>query len=166
MPSWSTRDSYCWDSSVFFAWLKNESCHPLDSIAIVLDEIEKGDVNLIVPMTAYEELRYERLDDEQKRLLDGFLERSNVMLADLSPPVSDEAAEVRRRSEDANVLTKPADSRIAATAIVYGAAVLHTLDDGLLRLNRSTVVRDLPICKPKPLSGQRALPHGMPDRVS
>jgi hypothetical protein len=41
MSDWKSGTIYCWDTSVFFAWLKEEQCHPLADIALVVDEITK-----------------------------------------------------------------------------------------------------------------------------
>jgi hypothetical protein len=45
-----------------------------------------------------------------------------------------------------------------ATAIVFGADVLHTLEDKMLNLDGSAIVDGLAIKRPKPLSGQGVLP--------
>ena len=45
------------------------------------------------------------------------------------------------------------DATILAVAILHKAHVLHSLDDGMLSLNGSTIVDGLSITRPFPLSG-------------
>lgn len=157
MGEWKDGISYCWDTSVFFAWLKEEQCHPLADIALVVDEINKGNAFLLVPATTYEELHYSRLTDEQKRKFDGVMQRSNVMMVDLSPPIARKSALVMSRSVEAGIVTKVRDARIAATAIVMKATMLHSVDPDLIRLDGSPIVEGLATGKPCLVNGQKGL---------
>ncbi|MGD0898734.1 MAG: hypothetical protein ABR915_12930, partial [Thermoguttaceae bacterium] len=51
-----TRAKYCWDTSVFLAWMKAEEGAPLDDIELVAREIDGGNADLIVPVTIYTEI--------------------------------------------------------------------------------------------------------------
>lgn len=44
-----------------------------------------------------------------------------------------------------------------ATAIIFGADVLHTFDDKMLRLGSSQILDGLKVTPPMDISGQRAL---------
>lgn len=157
MNNWKDGIVYCWDTSVFFAWLKAEACHPLADIGLVIDAVECGKAAMIIPATAYEELCYSRLSSECRALFDRFIQRSNVIGADLTPPIIKKAAQVINRSQDAQLVTRLRDARIAATAIVLRATVLHSVDPDLTRLNGSEIVDGIRICKPVPFDGQRGL---------
>ncbi len=161
MTDWRSGISYCWDTSVFLAWLKNETCHPLADIALVVEEIEKGAAFLLIPATTYEELNYARMTAKQKQMFDDFTQRSNVIIVDLSPPIARKAAEIIKLSAKAGLVTKPRDARIAATAVVMNATVLHSVDPDLTRLDKSKIIDGKRATKPFPLGGQKGIDFGV-----
>ncbi len=148
---------YCWDSSVWLAWIKQEATHPLADMELVASEITEGTAQMLVPATVYEELQLTRCTDEQLAMIEAFLKRPNVLQATQTPAVSRRAADIIKRSLKDNLVTKLNDARIAASAIVFGASVLHSVDNGLLRLDGTSIVNGLAIKRPKPLSGQKGL---------
>jgi predicted nucleic acid-binding protein len=145
VPAWV----YCWDSSVWFAWIKKEECHPIGDMELVAREIEAETADFLVPATVYEELQLTKCTPEQLAVIEAFLKRPNVFQATQTPAVGRKAA---------GIVTKINDARIAASALVFGATVLHSVDGDLLRLNESPIVDGLKIQTPQSLSGQRALP--------
>lgn len=150
---------YCWDSSTFVAWLYEEASAPLSDIELVVAEVDSGKAYLIVPAPVYSELFMDSLDDKQRDLLDGFLNRSNVVSVDLTIVISKKASSIReraRREQPKRNLKNP-DAQIVATAILHKANVLHSLDKGLLKLNGHSTVDGLSIHKPGLLSGQKGL---------
>ena len=157
MTDWRSGVSYCWDTSVLLAWLKEETCHPLADIALVVDEINKGQAFLLIPATTYEELQYSRLTIEQKQTFDGVAQRSNVIVVDLTPPIAKKAAEIILWSQAKGLKTKIRDARIAATAVVMNASVLHSLDPDLLRLDRTDIIDGARATKPCPFGGQKGI---------
>jgi predicted nucleic acid-binding protein len=149
---------YCWDSSVWFAWIKKEECHPIGDMELVAKEIEAEKADFLVPATVYEELQLTKCSPEQLAVIEAFLKRPNVFQATQTPAVGRKAAEIIKRSSAAGIVTKMNDARIAASALVFGATVIHSVDGDLLRLNESPIVDGLRIQTPQSLSGQRALP--------
>ena len=72
--------------------------------------------------------------------------------------MSKQASEIRDAAQKEGRKIETPDAQILATAILYKADVLHTLDERLLHLNGSPIVDGLKITKPGPLSGQTLLP--------
>jgi predicted nucleic acid-binding protein len=153
---------YCWDTTVFLAWLNEEQSAPLSDIEIVAKEIDTSEAVLIVPVTIISEILDSKLSGNQRAKLTAFLKRSNVVNADTTLNIARKAREIR----DAGQAMKPKrniktpDATIIATAIIYGCDALHSLDDrgnGPLRLSGLPAVDGLKICKPISASGQKGL---------
>jgi predicted nucleic acid-binding protein len=157
MTSKRKETLYCWDSSVWFAWIKQETCHPLADMELVAGEISNGKASLLVPATVYEEFQLGKCTTEQRDMIERFLLRDNIFQAAQTPAVSRKAAEIIRKSEENGIVTKLNDARIVATAIVFDATVLHTVDSGLIRLSGRDIVDRLWIASPRLISGHRGL---------
>ncbi|MBC8350381.1 MAG: PIN domain-containing protein [Planctomycetes bacterium] len=156
------RPIYCWDTTVFLAWLKEEPNAPLADIDLVAREIDDNKAVLVVPVTITSEILDSRLSGEQRAKLSAFLKRSNIINANTTLDIAKKASEIR----DAGLAMKPAkkiktpDATIVATAIIYQCDALHSLDDkgsGPLRMKGMAVIGSLKICKPITASGQRGL---------
>ncbi len=153
---------YCWDTTVFLAWLNEEASAPLADIDLVAQEIDAGRAVLVVPVTITSEILDSKLSGEQRAKLSAFLKRSNVINADTTLVIARKAREIR----DAGLAMKPKrsiktpDATIVATAVIYRCDALHSLDDrgsGPLRLVGMPVLGGLKICKPVLATGQRGL---------
>lgn len=155
----SKRVTYCWDSSVFMAWLGDDAVAPLDNIQLVFDEIDSGKASLLVPVTAYSEILEAKHTAEQMMQFEKFLERSNVVVADTTKAIAKKAGEIRSRGLRAKpkLGIKTPDVTFLATAIIYRADAFHTLETTHLpQLSGSDLVDKLLICSPGPLSGHRS----------
>src|SRR4029079_15139196 len=97
------RPVYCWDTTVFLAWLNEESGAPLLDIDSVAQEIDKGKAILIVPVTIISDILDSKLSGEQRARLNAFLKRSNVVNATTTLPIAIKARELR----DAGRAMKP-----------------------------------------------------------
>lgn len=157
MTAHHAKRIYSWDSSVFLAWLKGEECHPLADMEQVAAEVTDGSAFMLVSTQAYEEIQFSRCTPEQLKKIQAFLSRTNVELAQQTPAITRKAAEIVSESLAAGLVTKIKDARIVATAIVLDASVLHSVDDGLLRLSGKDIVDGLIISKPVSLTGQKGL---------
>ena len=156
----TNRPKYCWDTSVFLAWISAEKGSPLDDIALVVDEIDTNKADLIVSAIVYSEVLDAKHSKKTVDQFQRFLKRSNVLSVDLTIGIAKKASEIRSRalvSKEKRRLRTP-DASVIATAIVYGADVLHSLDPHILNLNGSAVVDGLKIHSPCLVSGQKALP--------
>ncbi len=151
---------YSWDASVFIAWLTGEQGAPLDDIAIVVEQLDDGEANLVVSVTAYSEVLEAKHTPQQMTAFRNFLKRSNVALADNTIIIAEKAGQVRSRGLATGRKIKTPDATYLATAIIYKATVLHSLDPDMLNLNGSPIVDGLAITKPCDYRGQQALPWG------
>lgn len=124
---------YCWDTTVFLAWINDEAGAPLADIDLVARQIDAGDAVLVVPVTITSEILDSKLSGEQRAKLSAFLKRRSVINADTTLVIARKAREIR----DAGLAMKPIrkiktpDATIIATAVVYKCDSLHTLDDGI-----------------------------------
>jgi predicted nucleic acid-binding protein len=152
------RPTYCWDTSVFLAWIKAEAGAPLDDIQLVAKEIDADRANLIVPVTIYTEVVGTKQTKRQLKQFDLFLKRSNVQVIDTTIAIAQKAADIRGKALRQKRSIKTPDATVIATAIIYGADVLHSLDERMIKLSGGQVVDGLEITSPVLLSGQKALP--------
>jgi predicted nucleic acid-binding protein len=156
--------NYAWDSTVILAWLAGDSTAPLDDILEIVKEIDGGKANLIVSVNAYSEVLEVK---NSKRAMDRFretLHRSNVIIADVTAAIALKAQQIRdaglRLKAKERRRIKTPDAQHMATAIIYKADVLHSLDNDMLQLNGSDIVDGLKIVKPVLFDGQRVIPFG------
>ena len=154
------RPKYCWDTSVFLAWILEEDGQPLDDIGLVADEIDGDRADLIVSATVYSEILEAKHSKRKIKQLRQYLKRSNVISVDMTVGIAEKASDIRGKALKAKEKRKlkTPDAQVAATAIVYGADVLHSLDAHLLNLDGSAAVDGLRITRPRLLTGQKALP--------
>jgi hypothetical protein len=148
---------YSWDSCVLLAWLKEETGAPLADMELVVQEIDNNRANLILAVTVYTEILEIHTNPEQKSLLENFLQRSNIVMAETTMAIASKAGSIRDKALSEHRQIKTPDATIIATAIIYDANVLHSLDEKILALNNSDVVDKLAITKPCLLSGQKGL---------
>lgn len=159
------RTVYSWDTCVFLAHFKQEQDKNLDDIAAVLDEILTGKADLVLSIT----IRMEILDvvesPQLRSDLTEFLKRSNIMVVNVDPPVADQVISIRYAAHngDPSRNVKTPDAQIIATAMLYGADVLHSYDEKVLNLSGSDIVGGLKIVKPCLINGQRLLPAASED---
>lgn len=152
-------DKYCWDTSVFLAWLKKEPHAPLSDIEAVLEEVYSKRSVLIVSVVTYTEILKAKHSQKQRDAWEGFLKRSNVLRVDVTFPIAQKAEEVRSRGitmskkhEERNIKTP--DAQVIATAIVQRADVLHSLEPKHLAMSGGPIVDGLKITKPCLATGQ------------
>lgn len=152
--------NYAWDTSVLIAWFCEEPGAPLDDIGLVVDEIdkEKSPAVLIISVVTFTEILETKHTAEQLDKLSQFLRRSNVLKAETTFKVAKKAGEIRDAALAQGRKIKTPDAQILATAILYNADVLHTLDDQLLNLNGRPLVDGLKITLPQLLDGGKSLP--------
>jgi predicted nucleic acid-binding protein len=153
----STRISYAWDSTTVIAWLCDEATAPLADIGLVVNEIDGDHANLILSATIHAEVLETKHTPEKFQMFKRFSRRSNVINADMTVAIAQKAARIREACLKEGRKLRTPDATILATAILYKASVLHSLDTDLLNLNGNPIVEGLPITLPLPLSGQRGL---------
>ena len=153
----SSKPTYCWDTCVFIAWLKEETDKSLADIEAVVSEIDSGAAVLVVSVTVFTEMQRSKFTDQQWDRFQKVLRRSNVVVADTTPMIAQRGSQLRDRAEAEGRRVKTGDATIIATATAYDVYALHTFDPKLLNLNGSPVVEGLWITRPLPSSGQKGL---------
>lgn len=151
-----------WDTSIFLAWLNNESRpdQEMEGIAQSLALIESGVTNLVASNLIKAEIRQARLNDTTRELLDGFLGRSNVEVPTTDDRIMQLAGELceyydkQRRIDGLPPLCMP-DALHLATAIIYKVVAFYTFDErgnsrcrGLIPLSGNVAGYNLTVCKP------------------
>jgi predicted nucleic acid-binding protein len=154
----SSKTNYAWDTSVIIAWLCDDPTAPLADIGLVVDEIDAGAANLIFSVTTFAEILESKYTAEQIDKLNRFLLRSNVIKVETTFPIAHKASQIRNAGLAEGRKIKTPDATVLATAILYKANVLHSLDAHHLNLDGNPIVDGLSISLPVPLSGQRGLP--------
>lgn len=143
---------------MFLAWMTEEAGAPLDDIGLVADSIDDDKADLIVPVTVYSEILDAKHTKAQLRRMQQFCKRSNVISVDTTRAIAQRASELRSELLKTGRKLRTPDAQIAATAILYGADALHTLDPHLLNINGSPSVSGLLIVQPRLITGHRAIP--------
>ncbi|MBI1901816.1 MAG: PIN domain-containing protein [Planctomycetia bacterium] len=156
------RAKYCWDTSVFLAWIKGEEGAPLDDIALVAEDIDAARADLIVPVNIYTEFLEAKHTKKQIKQFELFLKRSNVQVVNTTVPIAQKAGSIRSKLHKLGGKLKTPDAQVIATAIIYGVDAVHTLDQDMLKLNGFAEVDGMRITKPMLLTGQKGLPHFAP----
>lgn len=167
---------YCWDTSVFLAWLNQERNAPLNEIDLLLSDFcaDPPRAILVFPVTVYAEVLHAKHSEEQIAAFDKFLLRSSIVTAEQSMQVSRLAQTVRSRGIQMDTdgrkpkkgqerSIKASDALIIATAMLYDVDAFHSLEPKHLRLSGSPIVDGLRITKPVDVSGQLALSNLAPN---
>lgn len=157
---------YCWDSCTVLAWFKQEKDKPLDDIALVIQEIENDRAVLLVSTILLTEVLDTAKSGSAAADFRNFIDRSSVRLADVDPRVAEKAANLRAKVLDNKKYTRKLrtpDAIILATAIIYDADVVHSLDRDFLRLSNTDDAERMTITKPKIIGGQTSLLSGTQD---
>lgn len=159
----SKREVICWDSCVFLAWFKRETDKPLGMIQVILDQIAHDRITLIAPVLCCAEVLNETGRSDARTQFTGFIERPNIVPANVDMRVAELAAVFRERAIEAlnagsiEKSIRAPDAIIAATAVIYRASVLHSFDPVLNSLSRSAIIDGLKVCWPNDPSGQTHL---------
>lgn len=165
--------SVCWDSCVFYAWIKDEvsSYGPeaIDRIGEVAREIEAGRLKLVVSIMVRVEVFRGKITPEQKELFDRFLMRTSIEKVAVDTRISDLAEQIRADSlQEFGLAVGIADSVHLATAISRNVTEFQTMEKkknknktlALKRLDGHKIVRGLPIKVPRlPSSGYDDMFH-------
>ncbi len=143
---------YCWDTSIFIAWLKNEQ-RPngeMDGVFEAAEMIQSNKAILIASAILTTELVPCRLPPSSLEIIDRLFKRRNIQMKSIDIRVLKLSQNIR----DWNPKITSEDAIHLSTAILYSAEQFHTFDDGkkggisLLSLNGDVAGYPLVICKP------------------
>jgi predicted nucleic acid-binding protein len=146
---------------LFLAWYKRETDKPLGFIRMLLDQIANDRLTLLAPVLCCAEVLNEAGQSDARTQFVGFLERPNVIPANVDIRVAERAAVFRERAIEAlnrgeiQKGIRAPDAIIAATAVIYRASVLHSFDPVLLSLSGSEIIDGLKVSVPADPTGQQ-----------
>ena len=165
-------DQLYWDACIFLAWLNAEDAihgaAVMDGIREMVRDIDAGRANLFTSVMTktevFHKLKTQWARDEFTRLF----QRSNVSFVAQDERISDKSSEIREFYSRKKITLDAGDCVHLATAIIYKADALYTLDgssenpkpNALLPLDGD--VAGYPLSIKKPHSKQGSLFSGIP----
>lgn len=128
------KDLICWDSSVLISWIRgDESPDRIQAVRAVVESVENGDYKLAVSTLLYVEVLESTMPGHAIEQFKKFMQnRQLVEIIAVDIRVAEKAQSIRNKSQ--KKIHVP-DAIHIATAIVSGAKLFHTFDDGLLQLS-------------------------------
>ena len=136
-------DLVCWDSSVLIDWIKGDDQDRMKQIGMVVLGVEQDNYRIVVSTLAYVEVLESTMPEGTMKMFQQFIQnRKQVEVITVDIRVAQKAQLIRNNSR--KKLSTP-DAVHIATAIVSGAKIFHTFDDGLLQLSGQDEVDGLTI---------------------
>lgn len=150
---------YLWDNSVLVALFKNEPPANEPGFLAVVGELDRKEASLVLPSIIYTEFVESHFTDDQIKKFREFLNRSNVEAANVTVQMAQTAHDIRNSGlkEKPKRVIKTADSIYLACGMMYAVDMLHTVDDGMLKLDGNPIVHGLRISKPATINKSQSL---------
>ena len=154
---------FYWDANVFIAWLKGETCWPPSVITGMNDvarEVSENRAVLFTSTVTNTEILQGTLTQTQKTRLADLMQRTNVLQIAADARITDRASAIREYYNTRGNKIKTPDAIHLATAILYKANEMQTMDGldtkgdkktKLLSLSGDVAGHDLLIVNPYPL---------------
>lgn len=144
-----------WDSCVFIAWLMDEKDWPEDIRDGILDTVYDLEQRKILLLTsAITRTEIFNLTPERTQKYDLLMQRRDLHEIAADARVANRASSIREYYKRRDVSIRTPDAIHLATAIIYQADELHTLDGkekkGLIRFNGNVADSPLKIVLPYP----------------
>ena len=138
------KELICWDSSVLISWIRgDESPERIQAMRAVVENVENGSYKLAVSTLLYVEVLESTMPGHAMEQFKKFMQnRQLVEIIAVDIRVAEKAQSIRNKSQ--KKIHAP-DAVHIATAIVSGAKLFHTFDDGLLQLSGRDEVEGLTI---------------------
>lgn len=138
------KELICWDSSVLISWIRgDESPDRIRAMRAVVESVESGSYKLAVSALLYVEVLESTMPSHAIGQFKKFMQnRQKVEIITVDIRVAEKAQSIRNKSQ--KKIHVP-DAVHIATAIVIGAKLFHTFDDGLLQLSGRDEVDGLTI---------------------
>ena len=158
------RRIFYWDANVFIAWLKGETCWPSSVITGMNDvarEVTENRAILFTSTLTNTEILQGSLAKEQRARLAALMQRTNVQQISADARITDRASAIREHYNTRGDKIKTPDAIHLATAIIYKADEMQTMDGlstrnnkktNLLALNGNVAGYNLLIVNPYPLT--------------
>ena len=119
-----------WDSCIFLAWIFNEQNEAaiMDGIEEIVKQVDQNKLTLITSVVTRTEVLEGKMDDIAKMRFDDLFKRRNVVMISLDHRISDLSHDIRNYYDIRGDKLSTPDCQHIATAILYEANELHTLD--------------------------------------
>jgi predicted nucleic acid-binding protein len=149
------KPTYYWDACLFLAWLKDEQreAGDMEGLAEVIWMVDRNRVTISTSVVTKGEIWQSTLTEQAKGMFTQMLKRRNVVLVNLTDPISELSATIRQFYVGRKEQMDLPDAQHLATAIAYKTDEFHTFDDKLLNKSGNVAGYRLIICKPKGLQG-------------
>jgi predicted nucleic acid-binding protein len=161
-----------WDTSVFFAWLKDEpwEAEIVDGIEATVRQVHSNQVILITSVVTDTEVLRSRMLPAALAKWEAVFKRRNVKMIAHDLRVGRKSSQIRDCFFQEGIKVATPDSIHLATAILYEADELQTLDGAgptkkasdMIRLNGHACVDGLKIVTPATTNKQMSLLSGIP----
>ena len=129
----------------------------LGNMDSIVTEIDYEEANFLLAVTVITEILESKHTKQQMDQFEKFRERPNVITADTTVPIAMKARKIRSDGDSEGRKIKTPDATIMATAIIYKANVLHTMEPKLIALSGLPIVDGLVISEPISLTGQPSI---------
>jgi predicted nucleic acid-binding protein len=164
------RRLHYWDSCIFFAWIKQETCWPEEVTRGIEQEIEQAyskELIIVTSVLTLNEVLQSQMSKEQKERYQGIFHHPSLQLVEIDRRIASDAAVIREAHDTrvfdrdgnriAGCLMSMGDSFHLATAIRYEVNAFKTLDGSsrhkrqfdLLALNGNVALSRLAVNMPK-----------------
>jgi hypothetical protein len=160
-----------WDTSVFFAWLKDEpwDAEIVEGIEATVRQVHNNQIILITSVVTDTEVLRSRMSAEALAKWEGVFRRRNVKMIAQDLRVGRKGSQIRDCFYQIDIKIKTPDAIHLATAILYEADVLQTLDGAgptkkpsdMIRLDGHACVDGLKIVTPATTNKQMSLLRGV-----
>lgn len=168
--SGENKKIYCWDNCIFLITTIGKSDIPevLQGAKDTLARLERQEAILVTSTIVHIEYLEGSVNSKAQKIFDEILQQPNCSVQAVDVKVIEKAFEIRKgyriRKLDGELVHVPhtPDSIYLATAILYGADELHTIDDKLIGLSGDFEKKyNLKICYP-PEDPQTKIPYELP----
>lgn len=142
----------CWDSSVFIAWIMDEDRMPQEraGLAAAVDDIENRRAVMLASALVHAEVFAGNLTPDQRDRFDALFANPQIQLINVDRVIARRAGELRQACRAHGIRTPRTEDAVhLATAVVMGAAELHSFDEDLIGLGGRAPGLDLCTCKPR-----------------
>lgn len=147
-----------WDACIFLAWLQNEPCKPgvMEGIEETVRQVHNNEVILFTSIMTQTEVLESKMSKAAGTKFENLFKRRNVLWVNHDPRVGRLSHDIRDYYAQRGINISQADSVHLASAILYEADEVHTLDGSgkrkrhadLLPLNGNVAGHKLKIMEP------------------
>lgn len=131
-----------WDSCIFLAWLQNEACEPgvMEGIEEAVRQVHDNEAVLFTSIVTQSEVLEGTLSKEAQEKFDNLFKRKNVVWVNHDTRVGKLSHDIRNYYNERDIKIEVPDSVHLASAILYEADELQTLDGSGKRKRKSDLL--------------------------